>query len=709
MRGEVPIKYVLKGDREAGKRFMRRGAVMMGMLEHGMTYQGLKQSVMRRWVTPDVLIECDCRFGLRTVTITVPVITPEQTSERQERKVMRIMVIVSDSTGFKLYHAENLKADFSAGRPLYGHYETLAEGYYFQQHSMDAYTEISVPRTLIDDETAEVRRTDAKLFPNNSLSMMLIREEEGHFWNAPALMPGTGQDEFFIIFNTGYEKDLPQIVMSRDCLSLAEVSICRYDQDGRQARKSKFANIGRGADYPNIATMPERNGTRRWITMPLWGGLYNPGLFALFYHVSARQQHEIRAFPFRPERLFNLYPEALHGLMTQKFTYAGNAYAFMSDDGRTHVCHPIIFHNQLDDDATYPTGFYDEDDPLHTVSKRWGLSYYFVHFPALTSGMTRAEEEAAILAETQISVVTCEQFLPLLDQISEADTILSTDHGPGMRPMLQARHWEDPYQTSWSEWAPARYEIDGVVHHPGGDPFDIDGDPFLQSVNWDRAWWTMALLFGMPVPNDNVVFHSGVGYAFYTWTRDWGGFAITDAGMFRLDMTMPDAVANEPGVKPNITYAGGGLYCCVCDRLGDVRDVCIGAPFDTNERDAGWMSVTLTTPEWRAAGNRIVHVRPLHVTEARVALLAIVREAEGPRYRLAVCDGNPAAPGTTMLKFYGVIPLEEADGMAMDVGLCGEHEYVEMLKRYPSPPHAREDFYYSGNYQYYYMRVRPQP
>lgn len=68
---EVPIKYVLKGDREAGKRFMRRGAVLMGMLEHGMSYRGLTQGVFRRYMNPDVLIECDCRFGLRTVTITV--------------------------------------------------------------------------------------------------------------------------------------------------------------------------------------------------------------------------------------------------------------------------------------------------------------------------------------------------------------------------------------------------------------------------------------------------------------------------------------------------------------------------------------------------------------------------------------------------------------------------------------------------------------
>lgn len=68
---EVPIKYVLKGDREAGMRYMRNGSVMMGMLQNFMGFRDLKQGVFRRYVNPDVLIECDCRFGLRTVTITV--------------------------------------------------------------------------------------------------------------------------------------------------------------------------------------------------------------------------------------------------------------------------------------------------------------------------------------------------------------------------------------------------------------------------------------------------------------------------------------------------------------------------------------------------------------------------------------------------------------------------------------------------------------
>lgn len=67
---EIPIKYVIRGDRKAAGLYMRRGAEMMRMLEKSMSYRDLKQSVFRRFLTPDVLVECECRFGLRTVTIT---------------------------------------------------------------------------------------------------------------------------------------------------------------------------------------------------------------------------------------------------------------------------------------------------------------------------------------------------------------------------------------------------------------------------------------------------------------------------------------------------------------------------------------------------------------------------------------------------------------------------------------------------------------
>lgn len=66
-----PIIWRFRGDRAAGKRYMRRGAALMGMLENLMSFRGLEQGVLRRYLTPDVHIKCACCFGLRTVTITV--------------------------------------------------------------------------------------------------------------------------------------------------------------------------------------------------------------------------------------------------------------------------------------------------------------------------------------------------------------------------------------------------------------------------------------------------------------------------------------------------------------------------------------------------------------------------------------------------------------------------------------------------------------
>lgn len=67
---ETPIIWRYEGDAEAGRRYRRQGAALMGMTENFMSYMGLQQLVLRRRVTPDVHIECVCCFGIRTVTIT---------------------------------------------------------------------------------------------------------------------------------------------------------------------------------------------------------------------------------------------------------------------------------------------------------------------------------------------------------------------------------------------------------------------------------------------------------------------------------------------------------------------------------------------------------------------------------------------------------------------------------------------------------------
>lgn len=80
---EVPIIWRFEGDKQAGRLWMRQGAVLMDMLVNGMSFMGLDQLVLRRYVTPDVHIKCTCCFGIRTVTITV------RSGVGEARKVLR--------------------------------------------------------------------------------------------------------------------------------------------------------------------------------------------------------------------------------------------------------------------------------------------------------------------------------------------------------------------------------------------------------------------------------------------------------------------------------------------------------------------------------------------------------------------------------------------------------------------------------------------
>jgi hypothetical protein len=165
--------------------------------------------------------------------------------------------------------------------------------------------------------------------------------------------------------------------------------------------------------------------------------------------------------------------------------------------------------------------------------------------------------------------------------------------------------------------------------------------------------------------------------------------------MFPQEMLWPQEVVNDIRARPKVSYAGHGLYCCVCERMGErVTAVHIGAPFDTDEHEAGWRKIELVTEEWAAVpDNRIEYVRPMLATAERVALLAIIREKteQGTfRYRAAVCDGSPDEPGATLLQACGLIPAGQLeDGVSWDfcvmMGGKGYDEYAEMLKRYPSP------------------------
>ena len=67
--GEVPAKIVTRGDEFRARQHILDGRRVMAMLERFMDFQGLKQGVLRRMVSPGCYIECTKEFGLRTINI----------------------------------------------------------------------------------------------------------------------------------------------------------------------------------------------------------------------------------------------------------------------------------------------------------------------------------------------------------------------------------------------------------------------------------------------------------------------------------------------------------------------------------------------------------------------------------------------------------------------------------------------------------------
>ena len=717
--GEVPIKYVLKGDREAGKLFMRQGAVLMGMLEHGMTYQGLKQSVMRRWVTPDVLIECDCRFGLRTVTITAPQPVESVAIPEEEKLFYGVVVAVSCSSGLFLHHG-NWKAElFTEGVLQYGRRKPIPNWYQpitnywgapsspdWQIGGWANYPEegrlATRPRRFSDAWFAHWIQYDVNGDP---------RQDARYLWNAPVLMPGFDGKNFLAAYNVLYRADDERVRYYHDHLRLTELTLQRWNQDGRQPLTTKWFYTHRGYGAGGMGggilygwrPMPERNGVRRYLATPY--NTFNGQ--ALFAHVSIRDRAEnpLAAFYFNFDMLAAAFP-AEYGYADRDGRALYDASAYMDAEGRVHVM------------ATYKGGMrrnsYAEDNRDEAAIK-WSAALVFITLPDLPFDLTPEAEETFIRNNMTIRAAPWSDFLPLLDLLHPGghEGLKALPGGTktmasGAAVLLQ---YHDPALTTYLQ-----YTIDGVTHHPGRRPWspadndiDIWGTRNWFGVRVEREAALHVLSFcvydgGMPM--DSVVFNGGGEHEWFSWNRMWGGLGMNpDAGMRRVDMTWPTEIATD-GVKPNATWAGGGLYCCVCfdTKTRRVLNVYIGTPFDTAERDAWWIRLPLVSDEWRAkSGNAIMHIRPALATLERVVLLAVVKT--GNIYRAAYCDGPPAE---AVLNFCGVIPLgtEEEIGekddnfMSLDICDFGEEGFADLLKTYPSPPRAIDAKAYSAEYRY---------
>lgn len=199
------------------------------------------------------------------------------------------------------------------------------------------------------------------------------------------------------------------------------------------------------------------------------------------------------------------------------------------------------------------------------------------------------------------------------------------------------------------------------------------------------AFETMWLLLPRPnyqyvAPYDSVMFHgpetAGGEENVYTWTRAHGAFKFTNTGISAVTLTLPADVTGNPSVAPCITHAGGGLYLCVCEKLGptatdgtlEVKSVHVGSPFGT------WSQLP-SAP--------LVHIRPIEVTAESVFLLGIQR-----------VYNSVTAKDEYFFSFFrggvwykcGKVDVDPVGITNWSVCLYGETEAVAKSRAYPTQP-----------------------
>lgn len=160
------------------------------------------------------------------------------------------------------------------------------------------------------------------------------------------------------------------------------------------------------------------------------------------------------------------------------------------------------------------------------------------------------------------------------------------------------------------------------IYDPDGTAYVVSSSQFLSlldslasgtiigvSINWDLARRMLYQFFVWPgnnnwtAPFDSVMFH-GEDLNVYVWTRAYGAVKFTRTGLFSATLYLPPEVTANDGVRAEITYAGDGLYTCVCNDLNDpasVLAIYYGAPF----LGSSWTKLVDIDPEYK-----LVYARP---------------------------------------------------------------------------------------------------
>lgn len=215
--------------------------------------------------------------------------------------------------------------------------------------------------------------------------------------------------------------------------------------------------------------------------------------------------------------------------------------------------------------------------------------------------------------------------------------------------------------------------------------FDVVG-----IVNWEKAAIMLAYLMPWPnmsglrqiyyawKPHDSVMFH-GHDNAVYTWTRAAGAVKFDTAGLHTASVSVPVEVIDNVGTRPDISYAGLGMYFCSCNKIKEsILSTYYGSPF------TGWIKLP-DAPE----DCTLMQVRPVKVSTELIFLLGVMKYApvDVPAvYRFAFIKWNNITEGAWRVLM--ILPFSVGTSDNFAISLYGNENMVKELWSYPSPPAA---------------------
>ncbi len=194
-------------------------------------------------------------------------------------------------------------------------------------------------------------------------------------------------------------------------------------------------------------------------------------------------------------------------------------------------------------------------------------------------------------------------------------------------------------------------------------------------------------------PHDSVMFHDENNEV-QIWTRRLSGVKINATGMHDSTIIVPVEVTDNPGTRPEISYASNGLYFCACNDVAkEIRATYYGSPFTE------WIKLP-DMPDLCT----LMQVRPVQVTTDKIVLIGVVKytpiepTAEDEiRYHFTSLlwtsakelEGLNSWNIMMRLPFPVSEPLADGSGAdCFETALYGNDAMVKAMQDYPSPPPA---------------------